>query len=281
MLNRTTFFAYARRAPFGGRLLQDQVSGMEAILKAWEASGLTNLDWLAYMLATAFHETNATMQPIKELGGAAYLTKNYDVKGRDPARARSMGNTEPGDGPRYCGRGYVQLTWKVNYQKASKVVGADLVKNPDLAMKPNYAAAIMINGMVNGWFTGKKLADYFGSGECDAVNARRIINGTDKAKLIAGYFEAFKGAVEAADTATPQPADVAPQEAKPDDVKPSESKSLWSMLIAFLTGGGGLTFLGGIDSPWKLAALGLLVVSAIIGIWLVSSGRIEIKRLMS
>jgi putative chitinase len=198
MINRDKFFPAVRAQVFGGTLTQPQVDGINAILDAWEASGLTDLRWLAYMLATAFWETARTMQPIKEYGGNAYYTKLYDVTGDYPDRARRMGNTEPGDGPRYCGRGYPQLTWKSNYAKMSPIVGVDLVADPDRAMEPAIAIAIMFEGMVRGMYTGVGLSRYFDADTEDWVNARRIINGLDHAQEIAGTARAFHAALQVA-----------------------------------------------------------------------------------
>jgi putative peptidoglycan binding protein/glycosyl hydrolase family 19 (putative chitinase) len=88
--------------------------------------------------------------------------------------------------PPYYGRGLVQLTWYYNYKKMSSKVGVDLYNNPDLALELNYAIPIMFIGMKEGFFTGKKFADYFNPAKENWVNARRIINGTDRANTIAG-----------------------------------------------------------------------------------------------
>lgn len=204
MIDRKRFFDGVRSAPFAGKLNAGQVSGMTAILDEWERRKLSDLRWLAYMLATAKWETDHTMLPIKERGGAAYFKTMYDPQGSRPALARRNGNTTPGDGARYCGRGYVQLTWKNNYAamtrlmrqedfRSSKTRGSypDLVANPDLAMDPEVAAFVMFEGMVRGSFTGKKLGDYFNAKVADWRNARRIINGTDRADVIAGIAKAF------------------------------------------------------------------------------------------
>lgn len=170
----------------GPTLTTEEVSGCEAICAA--CAGLP-VSWAAYALATAVVETAGTMQPIKERGGNAYFTRLYDVQGERPDLARKMGNTEPGDGARYCGRGYVQLTWKTNYAKAGLKLGQPLVDNPDLALRPDIAAAIMRQGMQAGWFTGKSLETYLPA-VADIhqfTNARRIINGQDRAVEIAGY----------------------------------------------------------------------------------------------
>lgn len=196
MINRKSFFETADVALFGGMLTRSQFDGMTGILDVWEDKYRQNDDrWLAYMLATAHHETDRTFKPIKEYGGAKYYTKLYDVAGANPSRAKKMGNTRPGDGPLYCGRGFVQLTWKVNYQTMSGVCGVDLVKEPDRAMELPVATQVMFHGMIVGTFTGKKLADYFSGQKQDWVNARRIINGLDKANLIADYGRRYYAAI--------------------------------------------------------------------------------------
>jgi len=74
----------------------------------------------------------------------------------------------------------------------SPVTGVDLVKHPEKALEPEIAYKIMSHGMVHGSFTNKKLSDYIGGSLCDYFNCRRIINGTDKAKLIAEYAIFFE-----------------------------------------------------------------------------------------
>ena len=196
-MNRAAFFEAVRSPLFAGKLSASQVSGMEAILDEAGSRG-TRLEWLAYMLATTFLETARTMQPIKEYGGKTYFTKMYDIKGSRPAKARELGNLTPGDGARYPGRGFVQLTGRTNYERAGRKIGVDLVTNPDAAMIPTNATKIMFVGMEEGWFTGKNLADYIKDGKTDYYGARRIINGKDKAAEIATYAKAFEAALRAA-----------------------------------------------------------------------------------
>jgi hypothetical protein len=197
LANPGAFFAHLKAAQvLGPTLDQGEVDGLNAILAACGGAGW-GPRFTAYALATADRETGGTMKPIKEWGGVQYFTRMYDVSGRDPARARKMGNTAPGDGARYCGRGYVQLTWKANYQKLGDLVGFPLVGNPDLAMRPDIAAEIMVKGMSLGLFTGKKLADYITADRCDFVNARRVINGTDHAKEIAREADHYLAALQA------------------------------------------------------------------------------------
>lgn len=212
MIDRKAFFDAVRKTPFPGRLTAEQVAGMEAILGEWERRDLTDLRHLAYMLATIYHETARTMQPIAEYGKGK--GRKYGV----PA------------GPYrhvYYGRGFVQLTWLANYEKAGKALGVDLVRYPERALEPTIAANIMFRGMMEGWFTGKKLSDYLNT-KTDWANARRIINGTDKAETIAGYARTFHGALVGAFRDAP----VTPHQ--PDDpgpvAPPEKPRTFWRAL---------------------------------------------------
>jgi putative chitinase len=179
-IDRAKFFSAARQKPFGGSFDQSEVDGLNAILDAWEALPPVDMRHLAYELGTAFHETAMTMQPIPEWGKGA---------------GHPYGHPDPVTRKVYYGRGYVQLTWKANYETMSHIVGADLVNQPDLALEPDIAAKIMFEGMERGLFTGKKLSDYFTAEKSDWINARRIINGLDKAQAIALYSQEFMEAL--------------------------------------------------------------------------------------
>lgn len=176
---------------------QQQVEGLGAILDRWECGRDDDLRWLAYALATAKHETAHTMQPIRELGGAAYFHRMYDPTSPDAHRAAKSKREGalPGDGVRFYGRGYVQLTWRTNYRRAGIELGVDLVNEPDLALHPAHAADIMFRGMREGWFTGKKFGDYLNDRGTDWFACRRIINGLDRAADIASmairFFDAL------------------------------------------------------------------------------------------
>ena len=196
------FFAKLRSGIMGPTLDDDEVTGTSAILEA--CAGLP-VSWTAYALATAYHETAHTMQPIKEYGGPKYFHKMYDPQGARPDFAKRNGNIYPGDGVKFCGRGYVQLTWRSNYKRAGDKLNVDLIGGPDLAMSKDIAALILRHGMKDGWFSGKSFASYLpASGPATAAQfqaARRIINGTDKAALIAQYASKFQDALIAGEWA--------------------------------------------------------------------------------
>lgn len=208
------FFAdHARFYDFlrGNKMLGPNISGgefagCEAIIIGFAMAGAP-VSYVAYGLGTAYHETAHTMEPVHEYGGPAYLTRMYDIRGNRPAKARELGNLTPGDGVKFAGRGFVQLTGRSNYVRASaklRAVGfdVDLLANPDLAMRPDIAAAIMVYGMIEGWFTGRDLADDLledgPSTRAQFAASRDIINGTDKADLIAGYAVDFQTGLLAA-----------------------------------------------------------------------------------
>jgi len=222
MIDRQTFFERVRSRPFGGSLAQGAVDGMNAILKGWEATGFTNLSWLAYAFATAFHETGPLggkghMLPRTERGGPTYFTKYDDRK--------DLGNVKAGDGYRYRGRGLVQLTGRANYVKAGAKLGIPLVDEPDRALETAVAVPILFNGMADGWFTGKKFSDFLTDAKSDFIEARRIINGTDKASMIAGYANDFLSALIFARQAVTVPpmagAEPAPAPGLPPVILPS------------------------------------------------------------
>ena len=172
------FFAVVRKIT--GSLDQVQVDTITRILAG---AAHWPVGWLAYGLATAWHE--ARLKPIPEWGKGA---------GRPYAKAGKYGQAQ-------YGRGLVQLTWDANYEWADKALGLDgsLLANFDRALEPDIAARILILGMETGAFTGKKLADYIGERGTPAnfKSARRIINGTDKADLIADHAVKFQAALDA------------------------------------------------------------------------------------
>lgn len=191
------FFSAVRTSKaLGPSLSSDEVAGCEAILAACKGFPVS---WAAYCLATPVVETAGTMQPIKENGGTSYFFRRYDIEGERPDKARELGNLTPGDGAKFCGRGYVQMTGRKNYARAEQRLVLPLTTDPDLAMEPAVAARIMREGMVEGWFTGKGLPAYLPAlaDIHNFTNARRIVNGQDRAVEIAGYALEFQAALQA------------------------------------------------------------------------------------
>lgn len=223
--DRAIYFDAVRGPLFGGSMDQGQVDGQEYILTVWERRPPTDdLRHLAYPLATALHETASTMLPIEEYGKGAGM---------------SYGAPDTETGQTYYGRGFVQLTWRDNYARATKELHLrgeyDLEWNAPRALGPLIAAATMFKGMEQGWFRTKDgapetLQRYFSETVNDAYNARGIING-DKStvpdwsdgksigKLIAGYHDSFLAALTASAVAGDGPQPSVPPEAPSETVE--------------------------------------------------------------
>lgn len=171
MINRAPFYNYIREHLFSGHLTGLQVDGIEDLLNEWELHNIADSRQLACILANIYYETNKTMQPIKEFGGEAYLrSKPYYP---------------------YFGRDLLQTTWNYNYEKVKNFSGIDVVSHPELIGQMPLAAKVAITFMLHGWYTGKKVGDYFNNDREDWYNSRRIINGIDRAKEVAEYGMEF------------------------------------------------------------------------------------------
>lgn len=187
---KAKFFNAIKESLFKGSFTQPQVDNINALINEYRK--YTGLDYrhLAYILATCFHETAATMQPIREygLGKAHDYGKMLDV-GQGP------GKRVPYLSPNHLfyGRGHVQNTWYSNYLALTKAnkMGWDFVNFPDLLLQVQPSAWATLHGMVTGLYTGRKLHTYINDAQTDFVGARYIINGNDKAELIAGYAQKF------------------------------------------------------------------------------------------
>ena len=296
--NPTTFFSYIRRAPFGGRLTQGQIDGINAILTEARRNGLTESP-TAYILATVFHETGGKMLPVREnmnyraeriveVFGAKHSAKVSWAEAQklagnpqalaervyglgNPKKAKELGNVRKGDGFKFRGGGMDQRTGARNYSRVG------LASDPDRVLQLDEAARVMIKDMIEGNYTGKKLSDYFRQGHADPVGARAIINLTDKAKLIAGYYKNILDAILAANEFD-QPHDISPTLATADDVKPSDSGSVKS-LIGGTLGSAAVSAIVGVNNPWAFGVSALLLLLGAGAVYMFASGRWSVNRL--
>lgn len=205
------FFNSFRDSLFSGNLKQSQVDGLNDILNASKNLPIRHR---AYVLATAYHETGLAMSPnVENLN----YTNASRIRAVWPSRFPSVAAAQPyvrnpnglankvyngrlgnrpgtDDGWNYRGRGQVHLTGLDNYAKAGKLLGIDLVSSPDLALRRDISSKILASGMEHGWFTGKRLTDYY-----EYVDMRRVVNGTDQAEKIASYAMKFEAALKLID----------------------------------------------------------------------------------
>ena len=188
MVDKQFFYKTAREQGLLNKLNQLQIESIDTIINYWDSNGHTDFRWLAYIFATVKHETANTMLPIEEYGkgkGRPYgrKIKHSGIKYTTPDKL-------------YYGRGYVQLTWYENYDLLGRLLGIDLLATPELTLNNSVATKILFEGMTKGAssfgdFTGKCLEMYFTTKVEDWEGARKIINGTDKKELIAGYGKKF------------------------------------------------------------------------------------------
>ena len=255
-MDRAAFFKSLRRrnsGVFGTSLSQRQVEGVEAILDAGQGLPISHL---AYALATAHGETGGRMQPITE--NMNYSARRIPqvfsarrLKGHTPSQLAGNpqklanvvysgmlgnGSIASGDGWRYRGHGLVQLTGKDNFRRFGQIIGVDLVRQPQLALRMDIAAKALIVGIRDGLYTGKKASDYLPG---DYRNARRIINGTFDAAKFAGYARAYEAALTAggyqqARTAPTRP----PERPTQPQQAPKGIAGLLSWVFSFLSKGG-------------------------------------------
>lgn len=292
-MQKDAFFNSVRGPLFGGSLSMPQVYGMDAILDRALAVR-TPLRHLAYMLATAFHETAKTMQPILEtrspkersnpsIDVAIKRLDNSFSAGKLPWVSKPYWRKDAG-GKSWLGRGLVQLTHKYNYERMGKVIGVDLLADPDRALEPGVAVSIMFFGMTRGDFTGRPLSDYLDGRIADYANARRVINGTESARKVADYAVRFEQALLASgysgdgkqvQAEKPLGPELPPGEKPVDSAAPAEptlpvenvdpekldkpllkSKTVWQWILTFL--GAAAAAFGGLD--WRVQ---ILIVVAI------------------
>lgn len=189
---------YGKILPFfKGRIATTQRQGMDALINEFDRRQLTDIRWLAYILATVYHETDRTMQPIEEYGKGR--GKDY---GKKLKYGKGVGKRIPYNVPDqlYYGRGLTQNTWYENYDALTKAAvkqGKDwnFLQQPELLLQMEPSVWATFHAMTTGMYTGKALADYINPVKCDWKNARRIVNVLDRAKDIAEYAITFYNAL--------------------------------------------------------------------------------------
>lgn len=219
-MNRAAFFAALRRrgsGVFGTSLSAVQVAVLDAILD--QTAGMPRAH-IAYIMATAYHETGTPrMVPSVE---SLHYTTTARIRAVWPSRfptdasaapfvrnARALANqvyngrlgnrAGSDDGWLYRGRGLDHLTGRDNYARAVAIVGADVLGNPDLMLRPDLAVRSLVHGHATGRYRGPKLADYETERGFDFVGARAIVNDDVRKNgaLVASYARAFDAALAA------------------------------------------------------------------------------------
>lgn len=194
-INRKGFFSVYRKN--FGKLDQGQVNGLTTLLDMMEEDdSIEDPRYAAYMLSTIHHECAQRWEPIIEYGRRNYFLK-YEY---DRPIGKRLGNTKEGDGYLFRGRGYVQITGRDNYERMNELLDLsgtdrDIVVNPDHVLIPETSYAIMVDGMMHGRFTGKKLSQYIDGKKCDYLHCRRIINSMDRASKLERYAKIFEEAL--------------------------------------------------------------------------------------
>ena len=116
---------------------------IESLLhKAAVAAGIVGTELAQFMAQTKHESWNFSRLKEKSVG-QGYFAKKYDRQ-YAPKTAKILGNKNIGDGEKYHGRGFIQLTGRDNYRIASQALGIDLLNHPDLAERPDVAAKIAI-----------------------------------------------------------------------------------------------------------------------------------------
>lgn len=157
----------------------NKATSAQAIMQEAKAQQLTKAQ-IAYILATAEHESDS-FNTLEEYSSGTQYNGRAD-----------LGNSQPDDGPRFKGRGYVQLTGRLNYTTYTQITGIELVKLPLILMNwPALSVFVIVDGMMRGVYTGQRLNKFVNSSQTDFFNARQVVNGHDKADKIAAQAQVW------------------------------------------------------------------------------------------
>jgi hypothetical protein len=197
MIARDKFFA-AYKEQFGAPTAA-QKAGLDRLLTFLEGDEkMTDPRYQAYALATCWRETGQKYEPVTEYGPRAYFNKYEPCT----AKGKELGNKSPGDGFKYRGRGYAQITGLDNYERFELLLGVSLLEHPENALDPSVAYRILSLGLVRGMFTRKCLSHYFTETGSDWVGARHCVNGTDHDKEVGEAGQKFLTCILAASVDT-------------------------------------------------------------------------------
>ena len=195
---KNSFFAHIRKHAAMSRAQESQLEGILDIYEYAKGRRLTQAQ-IAYILATAAHETGFVMQPVREGFAKSEEAARQHVRNLYVAGKIRVNYALPNEhGKSFYGRGLAQITHEANYVKAAVMLGLPkntFIDNPDLLLLPEYAIPALVMGMEKGIYTAYKLKDYINNNQTDFLNARRIINGLDKAPRIKKYAENFLTAI--------------------------------------------------------------------------------------
>lgn len=149
----TTLHAPAANVEKHWPLVVEALQSLKILDPATEAAAIATIGTEGY-----------TFAPERQPGSEAYFRRMYEFK-------RSLGNTEPGDGARFCGRGFIPILGRAEYAQYGKLIGADLIENPDLALEPVHAAKILAYSFM---LKGVPKA----ANEDDWVKVRKLVSGS-------------------------------------------------------------------------------------------------------
>lgn len=121
---------------------------------------------MAHFFGQILHESGG-FRWMREIWGPTDAQRRYEPPS---SLAKDLGNTQPGDGKRFMGRGVIQLTGRANYTKFSQVMGIDFVSDPDLVASPQYAVTAA------GWFWDMRNINRFADQD-DLIRVTRLVNG--------------------------------------------------------------------------------------------------------
>ncbi|WP_162932173.1 glycoside hydrolase family 19 protein [Solimonas sp. K1W22B-7] len=215
-------------------------AGTDAIIDKWESVGGGDSRQLAYLLGTVYRETVSRMQPVREAfcdDTPCVVSRLGDYMAKHPGRVKKNYAIPDDQGRSFYGRGLAQLSLKQNYKCVGHNLGwgDDLLRNPDLALEPDRALTILVEGARRGLFKYPHRLDlYFNDTKEEWISARRVVNpgSMDHARITEHYARLFykalgpatlaRSADSASTTTRPVPAVSVPPPGRPLATAPTD-----------------------------------------------------------